>query len=789
MSQRQPSRLPVTAALLLAAGTLYLPGAYAANGGNVLEEVIVTATKRSESLQDVPISIAVVSGETIDNLNIKDVSDLQSYVPGLTVQTTFGNWAIRIRGLGSGVTNLAFDSSVSIFNDGVYCGRSRCLEAGFLDPARVEVARGPQGALFGKSTIAGAISVLSAQPTDEFEGYIRAGYEAENGGYTLRGMVSGPLTDRVRGRFAFKKEELDGFIKNPITGMDEPETDNYALRALLAWDVSDNVSTTFKYERSDSRIDGRTNQLVSSGLFGGITGDADAEFKRDKIRRVSTGTDEQDFDDAQSDSFTLTMDAALGEHTLTAIANYWGLEYENYLDVSGVPELFLNTSLSEDYNQKSLELRLLSPVGQTFEYIVGGLYLSTDTKTRQYSPFGFFPAVGVPGFLVPNPVGGDRQFQRDSDTFSVYGQLTWNATDRLKVILDLRYTEEDQKGVGHAFPVVFLDGRNPTYEPTAFNQPPEYMFTEKRTDDSLDPSIRAQYELNDSISFYVAYAEGSKPGGLKANDGGLGAQLLEKDAAFLQEFVGQAVVTPQNMIDGLTLKEGNGVFDFEDEKAKNFEVGTKMLILDGAATINIALFNMQFDNLQTSSYDGTRFIIGNAASAEIQGLEFEGVWQATGNLRLSASLALLDATYDKYLGAQCVVIDEDGTFRDPTCVDGEEDLSGEKLERTPDWEMNLNANWEKQISDAIVVSAMVSIYHSDDYSVRQDFHPLGVQDAYTKWDLRLALFSPSDTWEVAFVGRNLTDKMVLQHAYEIAGSNFVSFSRGRTLTFEALMRF
>ena len=117
--------------------------------------------------------ISVVSGETIEKYQIVDLQVLQSYVPNLTVQRTFGNWAVRIRGLGSGVTNLAFDSSVSVFNDNIYCGRSRCLETAYMDPGRVEVARGPQGALYGKSTIAGALSVYSARPTDTFEGYVR----------------------------------------------------------------------------------------------------------------------------------------------------------------------------------------------------------------------------------------------------------------------------------------------------------------------------------------------------------------------------------------------------------------------------------------------------------------------------------------------------------------------------------------------------------------------------------------------------------------------------------------
>ncbi|MEZ5557835.1 MAG: TonB-dependent receptor [Pseudomonadales bacterium] len=759
--------------------------ALAEQSSKPLEEIVVTATKRTESLQDVPISVGVVSGETIEQFQITDLRDIQSFVPNLTVQRTFGNWAVRIRGLGSGVTNLAFDSSVSIFNDGIYCGRSRCLETAFLDPGRVEVARGPQGALFGKSTIAGAVSVLSARPTDEFESYVRGGYEFEDGGYTTSAMVSGGLTDTLRGRLAAEYKDLDGWMSNPFGVDNEPKTESWAARGSLEWDVTDDTLAYLKLEHFDTKIDGRSNQLVSPGTFGALTSDTGAEFRRDTVRRVSQGNGQEDYDDSDSTAVTLQVDTELGEHTLTVIGGYWDLSYENYLDVDGVPELFLNTSLSEDYDQQSLEARLLSPVGQTFEYIAGALYHTSDTKTRQHSAFGFFPAV-----VAPIPVGSDRNFERQTDTISVYGQLTWNATDRFRVIVDARYTDEEQDGKGFSFPVVYPDLIHPVYEPTAFNQPPQYLFNEKYTDEHFDPSIRLQFDLNDQVMLYAALSTGSKPGGLKANDGTLGAQLLAvNDTDFYQRYVGQPTVTPADLIAGVTLKEGNGVFDFKDEEAENYEVGAKMVFADGRATVNFAAFVMAFDNLQTSSYDGTQFIIQNAASADITGFELEGTWQATDSLRLSGALGFIDATYDKFMGAQCIVADADGNFKDPTCVDGFEDLSGEKLERSPDWELNLAADWQTQITDNLLLMTNVSMYHSDDYDVRQDFHPLGHQDAFTKWDARIGIGNLNDTWELAFIGRNLTDERIIQHAYEIAGSNFVTESRGRTMTLEATFRF
>ncbi|NJN51585.1 MAG: TonB-dependent receptor [Gammaproteobacteria bacterium] len=601
---------------LIVCGALVTAGQSAWGATGVTEEILVTATKRVERLQDVPISIGVVSGETVDQMLITDLRDLQSFVPNLTVQSTFGNWSVKMRGLGSGVTNLAFDSSVSIFNDGMYCGRSRCLETGFLDVDRVEVARGPQGALFGKSTIAGALTVISAKPTDEFEGYVNVGYEWENDGYLTTAMLSGPLTDTIRGRVVAHFEDTDGFVTNSFVGSDEPDTRRWSGRATLEWDVNETLTATLKAEHFDTEIDGNTNQLVGpTGTFVTLSTDPQNEYRLNDKRHLSTGTSNEDYDYSDSNSYLLSIDQELGEHTLTAIAGYWELDYQNWLDVDGVPEGFLNTALSENFDQTSLEMRLLSPVGNTIEYIVGALYYTSDVETRQHSPFGFFPPVAG-----PIPVGSDRNFERDTDTVSIYGQLTWNITEQLRVITDLRYTEEDQDGLGFSFPVNYPDRQHPVYAPGAFAQPPEYIFRQQRTDDSIDPSIRLQYDVSNDMMVYAAYATGSKPGGLKANDGTLGTQLLAKnsDPAYLQKYIGQPSITAAEMAAGVRFKEGNAIFDFEDEEAQNYEIGAKMLFLDGAAGVNAAVFYMEFDNLQTSSYDGTRFIIRNAASAEIK---------------------------------------------------------------------------------------------------------------------------------------------------------------------------
>jgi len=738
-----------------------------------LEEVLVTATKRSESLQDVPISIGVVTGDTIRDLYIQDLTYLQDFVPGFTVQSTFGNWAVRVRGIGSGEANLAFTSSVSMFNDDVYCGRSRCLQGGFLDMERVEVARGPQGALFGSSTIAGAVSMISAKPTQEFEGWVRGSYEMENQGYSQEGVISGPLTDSLRGRVAIKSAKVGGYMKNTYSGIDEPETDKFAARGSLAWDATEDLQFNLKAEFSNIDTNGNTMQLVTPGLFGSLTQDPGKEFNKDNIRRGNTGNGTPEYDDMNSKMAVLSANYKMGEYTLTGIAAYWAFDYKTNLDLDGVPERYLVGGLNEDYDQTSLELRLLSPTGNTLEYLVGALYHNSGMRSQQKSLYAF----------IPTPYTQDRNYRGDTDLLSVFGQVTWHITDQLRLIGDARYSHTEQDGT--AFGLFPLDS-NPSqqYLPMA-----PYIMSENRTDESADPAIRLQFDLNSDMMFYVGYATGSKPGGMRSNDGDVGNQVLGRnDPVWYQTYLGQPTVTRPEVAAGITLGQGNGTFDFEDESAHSIEVGTKLLLADRRVSLNIAVFSMKYDNLQTSTYDGTRFIIANAASADIKGAEIEANWQVNDELSLSSTMSLLDAKYDQFYGGQCLLNGQGGLVH-PGCVNGYEDLSGTQLERTPNWEGTLSVHYNKPLTSSLEFRGFASIYHSDEFFVRQDQALQGTQDAYSKWDLRAAIGSLDNKWEVALVGRNLGDEMTINHAFLIAGSSFVALGEGRTVSLEGTWHF
>lgn len=794
--------------LSLAVASTVLTGSGAASA-QMLEEVIVTATKRAESVQDVPISIGVVSAEMMETFDIGDPADLQNFVPGLQVQETFGGTAVRIRGLGSGITNLAFDSSVPIYVDDVYSGRSNSMLSAFLDPGRVEVARGPQGALYGKSTTAGAISVSSARPTEEFEAQIKGGVELEYGGYTTSGYVSGSVSDNIRGRAAFLYKDMDGYTDNLYTGNDDGAEETQAARISFEMDASDTTMLYLKLETGEKEGDGRNDQPVS-GLtlppippFAGVYAIQAAElaagtleYKADDRRGASTGFPKEDFSEYEWNNVTFIADSEVAEHSVKLIANYNDYENTYFLNVDGFAAELLNTYLTDEYDAESIELRVLSPTDQFVEYIAGAWYQTTTTETAQWATYGSV----FPGAAARNSL---RQYDRDVDVYSIYGQLTFNLTDSVRLVLDGRYTDEEQDANGSNRSIA-NDKTGNWESPTPLPVVPgsSYTFTENRSDDSFDPSVRLMWDATDDLMLYGAYAHGSKAGGTKANDSALAGQLLaavaEGGDAWSQRYTGlpAATVTPVYIANNvISLKQGNGVFDFEDEEADSYELGFKATLLDGAATLNGALFTTEYKGLQTSSYNGTAFVIGNAGQATIDGAELELSWAATDNLRLNIAASYIDATYDSYEGAQCVLddnllaVNEDcSSGQGNNGANGTEDQKGEPLERSPDLEFNMSALYDTQITDGLMLKVAGSMYYSDEFFVQPTQEPYSTQDSYTKFDARIALASTDDTWEVAVNGRNLTDEMVISHAYRVF-SKFNSLTIGRTVTVEAMLRF
>jgi len=230
----------------------------------VLDEVIVTAQKRTESALVVPISISVAQGEKSVALGISNFADMQKLVPNFTITPTPANGYVFVRGIGTQGNVLSFESSVALFVDGIYGGRNRQFQDIFLDVARVEVLRGPQGALFGRNTSAGAVSVTTARPTREFEARVQGDYEAEFGTWSLTGSISGPVSDRPHLRFAGKYLDDPGFIRNTLLNRDEPQRRAAIGRLSATWQPTDWIDTFARLEYGDARTIGMPFEFVTN---------------------------------------------------------------------------------------------------------------------------------------------------------------------------------------------------------------------------------------------------------------------------------------------------------------------------------------------------------------------------------------------------------------------------------------------------------------------------------------------------------------------------------------------
>jgi iron complex outermembrane receptor protein len=381
-----------------------------------LEEVIVTATLRAESLQDVPVSVNAVSGDKMAEAGIAKVEDLQAYVPNLTMSETGIGTNIYIRGIGSGI-NPGFEQSVGMYFDGVSYGRAQLTRAPFLDLARVEVLRGPQNILFGKNSIAGALSLISARPGQEFEGSVSATYEPDFNEQIIDLVLSGPLTDTVGARLAVRKRDIDGHMENLTLNRDEPTRDEGTIRAIFEWDATENLVAALKLEAGKFDVDGRQIEIINdqpstseTGSFNGRTYgeildrttiavgpvtlvdvDADSSVLNNKqdFKRSSNG--DYSYNDTQN--VTLNVDYYREGHQFTFITGLLGYETEELCDCDFTGASVFSVGAEETYDQFSQEFRWVSPVGETFEFIAGGFY--------QKSELEFFDSIRVDSDILP----------------------------------------------------------------------------------------------------------------------------------------------------------------------------------------------------------------------------------------------------------------------------------------------------------------------------------------------------------------------------------------------------
>jgi outer membrane receptor protein involved in Fe transport len=386
-----PTILSIAVASAMSASTAF-------SQGMILEEVIVTAQKREESLQDVSVSVVAIGGEKLNQLNITNFDDLDTFVPNFRKSETQSGAVLSIRGIGTG-TNVGFEQSVVQYVDDVSFGRGYLSRVPFLDLARIEVLRGPQNVLFGKNSVGGALSMTTAKPTEEFEGSISVQYEPEYDNKQATLILSGGLTDDLRGRLAVRGAERGGYYENLELDTDEANTEDRSIRLALAWDVSENLEAIVKFERNDSDTLGAENGTYAGydapAGAGGIAGCNYAEFT-DFVNSITPydigsplisddyerATDFEDRYELTTDLVQLTVNWEADNFTLTSDTALLSYDSVNTLDGDATAITAFYTIREEEYSQFSQSIRFTSPGGETFDWIAGGFYQQWDLDAK-----------------------------------------------------------------------------------------------------------------------------------------------------------------------------------------------------------------------------------------------------------------------------------------------------------------------------------------------------------------------------------------------------------------------
>ena len=856
-------------------------GAYAAE----LEEVIVTAQKRAESLQEVPVSLTAISGTKIEEAGLHSFAEMSAYVPNLAITENAVNTIISMRGIGVGA-NQSFEQSVGVYVDGIHYGKSRQGRTALFDVQQVEVLRGPQGILFGKNTLAGAINITTATPDadEEFGGKI-SGSKESFGGTTLEGHLTGSIGDTIGLRLAYKDRSNDGEFKNTYAGAltkSMPTVDESMWRASATWEPTDSTRVEVKHSESDNVrlgqnsittvFDPVSNLGAASGLMFGVVGMVRPEFagivasgNRTPYRDsqaiggcaleanmgmssaiCDAGGERPEGTDTTTSDTSLSFEMELDNgYTLTAVAGRGRYEYQDGLDADWLPLEFIGRSDISEYDHTSQEFRLTSPTDGRFSW-VGGVYLDQQDQEidRTVVIDGTFglpemvmktilgggnPALGLDTILALNPaqvgginattpvpgtgltlqglydatgcavgaascldytlkvgVEGSTKFQQagrlsnwtqDTNSRAVFFQGTYDLTDSVAITAGARYTEEEKRshalmelttnttGLGvpntNGVLAAIVDG---------FGLGVAHEFDEDRSSTQFLPAANIEWTRSEDSMFYLSYSEGFKSGGFNSVDDQL--------PAFTDEGVQPTVPGPG--------------FEYDDENADSIEIGGKHTLLDGGMTLNWALYDSTYENQQVSTFVGTGFVVTNAATTEIQGLEVDLQWQATDQLRLGASFALNDGKFGSYPGAGCTVQQQAGLLglaraagrevllsSDPvTSFDGcaasfrgDGVQSGASVDRTGekvgvDYNGTLTADYARPVMGGLLWATSIDINFTDGFQmIGGSTDPATYQDAFSKTNFRTGL--KGDNWAVMLYGKNVFDEKTASGAFNI----------------------
>lgn len=802
--------------LSLIVASMIASGAYANNSlaqdGNVmiLDEIIVTASKREQSLQDVPISVAVTDGEDLSKLNFSEATDLQYLAPSLSLGDSNSprGAGFRIRGIGTQVFAEGVEQSVGTVIDGIPLARAGQGLADLIDVERVEVLRGPQGMLFGRNASAGLINVITKKPSQDkfgFEGRVGYGTDAD---FQAAASVTGPLSDTTSFRLTGFSNTRDGFVDNTFNGKELNDRDEKGLRGTLMFTPNENLEVVVRGDWAERENQGNIwtirslaadSPLLSTapplGPFAGPAISSSEVLSQIGEENTTVNFGGEVFNEITNYGVSSEINYTAGEYVFSSITGYreWEQFDNNDADQSPFNILDVNNGFNE-LDQFSQEFRITSPADQRVSYVGGLFYYKSsneigNSRTGRFANiFAQAAAIGapleysalgipLPGALLPNELGGvDTSGGNVSvEDIAIFGEATVNLTDRLNLILGGRYTDTTVDGR--------YQRRSPAGTSPIFNAilgPNFSQIDYDLTADDTNFSWRTglQFSANDDLTMYATVSRGYKGPGF------------------------------DTQID-FNFQPGRTAFDsafIEPEIPTSIEAGLRGFLAEGRIDYSVTVFQTDFENFQAQVFETPAdgglgaFAIRNAGELRTQGVEFSFNGSVTENLIVGINAAYADAEYNDFAGAACTNAAGASTVAGNPCANEATsfDASGVKAPIAPEWTAALNARYDASLSDNIDIYALGNAYYRSETFF--NLTPNGVpnpykQDSYVIVNASLGLSFNDGKYTVALYAKNLFDENFVNQIFDLpfgdAGDygQFVTRDAQRTIGIQARVKY
>lgn len=687
-----------------------------------LEEVVVTAQKREQSLKDVPISLSVLSGNALEASGISNVSNLFYIAPSVSFQSSVSSsgQGMLVRGVGGGAFASGFESSVGTTIDGVVTGPGGSALAEFWDVERIEVLRGPQGTLFGKNTSAGAISILTKRPTREVEASGGLRWDQKYQEYRVDGVLSGPISDNWAARLAvFSANQEDGPIKNIVRNTTENQKDRWGARFRTAYEngpLAFNMSLS--YDRQDTNCCVRTFTGIDSASAGALTNNylipalnayGITPSDRNRISLANGKTYERA--KTLQGMWELSWELNSG-HVLKSITGYRHWDQDEFNDVDFLPLNIISGAITHNLKLFTEEIQLISPADSPLEY-VAGLYFYQQ-KLGEVTVFnGSESITGVSGVST-----FDNEVKVNN--IALFGQATYRFNEHWAAFAGARVLREKIEADGVRYGNFFAFPGN--FAPaSASNQ-----------DSAATGTAGVQFFPTTDTMFYASVSTGYKGAAIDTTIG----------SSFYTGNTDRAVLKP--------------------ETVTSFELGSKTAFFDGKLSLNATLFHSKFKDFQATSFDGAAnsFVLRNAGVLKSQGIETDLAAQPWEGGTFTLGVAFVDAKYDEFKGAPCTPAQKTAG----TCSDaaGGQDLSGKNVNLNSRWQYTFTAQQEFNL-------AGMGAYARGEYSWRDrmisngNLDPNTTVDAYGVANFRVGI-KPSEHYDVALFVNNAFNR---EYAYRI----------------------